>query len=63
MNKSCLAALLFLLIGGISEAGVYKWVDESGRVHYGDHPPEGEGAQSVAAPAGSSMEEAKPAGP
>jgi len=29
-----------LFIGLSSQAEVYKWVDENGRVHYGDKPPE-----------------------
>jgi len=34
--------VFFLLLGGASLAaasGVYKWVDEQGRVHYGEKPP------------------------
>lgn len=33
------SALLFILIAPLaSSAGVYKWVDENGKVHYGDQP-------------------------
>ena len=35
-----------LLPGLASAAGVYKWVDEHGNVHFGDRP-QGEGAESV----------------
>ncbi|MES9963204.1 MAG: DUF4124 domain-containing protein [Candidatus Sedimenticola sp. 20ELBAFRAG] len=28
-----------LLSAGLATAGVYRWVDESGRVHFGDRPP------------------------
>ena len=56
MNKGSLAALLLLLIGGVS-AAVYKWVDESGMVHYGDSPPAESDVQSVAVPKGPSQEE------
>ncbi len=31
--------LLWTLSAGVN-AGVYKWVDERGQVHYGDNPPE-----------------------
>jgi glutaredoxin len=32
--------MLLLLIGGaVSAGGVYKWVDEHGKVHFGDRPP------------------------
>ncbi len=30
-----------LLIIGNASAGVYRWVDEQGQVHYGDKPPPG----------------------
>jgi hypothetical protein len=60
---SSMTAVLFLLIGGVSEAEVYKWVDEAGRVHYGDHPPQGSDAQSVAVPAGPSQQAVEPARP
>lgn len=36
------AALCVLLAGGL-HAGVYKWVDEQGRVHFGDRPPAEQG--------------------
>jgi len=57
MNKGNLAALLLLLVVGVTVAAVYKWVDESGRVHYGDSPPPESDAQSVAVPEGPSREE------
>ena len=41
---------LFLLMapdaGAFGE--VYRWVDENGKVHYGDHPPEKSNAETVA---------------
>ena len=39
-NKTTLwaSALLFLLIQTPIHAGVYKWVDENGQVHYGERP-------------------------
>jgi hypothetical protein len=42
--------VLFLLLGWsslASGAGVYKWVDEQGRVHYGERPPERIQAQEM----------------
>ena len=63
MNKGSVAALLFLLIGGISDAAVYKWVDDAGRVHYGDQPPLSDKAQSVAVPEEPAGEETEPPGP
>ena len=34
---ACIAALI--ISQAIPAAGVYRWVDEQGRVHYGDRPP------------------------
>lgn len=31
--------LFFFLIGGLQAAGIKKWTDEDGKVHYGDRPP------------------------
>jgi hypothetical protein len=36
--NSMLFAVLNLLMLQPSQAGVYKWVDESGQVHYGEQP-------------------------
>ncbi len=39
--KTCLILtnlICLLLISVIPQAEVYKWYDEQGRVHYGDHP-------------------------
>lgn len=33
-----LIGIVLLLTSSLAEAGVYKWVDEQGRVHYGDKP-------------------------
>ena len=33
-----LLQLLFLTIPFLADASVYKWVDENGKVHYGDNP-------------------------
>lgn len=57
MNKGNLVVLILLLIGGVAQAAVYKWVDESGKVHYGDRPPPESDVQSVAVPEGPSREE------
>ena len=41
MNKGLLQTVLLLLIVAAQPvaAGVYKWVDENGQVHYGERPP------------------------
>ena len=36
---TCLTMLL-LLLSPVSHGQLYKWVDENGKVHYGDSPPE-----------------------
>ena len=43
---------LFLVIGlmmgaSVAQAGVYKWVDRNGKVHYGDTPPANASATPV----------------
>ena len=43
-------AWLLALPGGLAFAGddeVYTWKDAAGRVHYGNHPPEGQAAEPV----------------
>jgi hypothetical protein len=56
MNKGNLVALMLILIGGITQAEVYKWVDESGRVHFGDTPPPESDSQTVEVPEAPSRE-------
>jgi Domain of unknown function (DUF4124) len=42
--------LCLMLVTGLSDAGVYKWVDEQGQVHYGERPPAQSGAQEIKLP-------------
>lgn len=54
MNKNLYQALTFILVGGVSlgpwiiarGADAYKWIDEEGKVHYGDQRGAG-AAESV----------------
>ena len=39
-----------MLIGTLCQAKVYRWVDGTGRVHFGDRPPDGQ-AQALDLPA------------
>jgi glutaredoxin len=39
--------LLVLLVSGASLADMYKWTDESGKVHYSDSPPPGKKAKKL----------------
>lgn len=41
--------LLFLLgvLSAHSFAGIYKWTDDNGRIHFGDSPPQPEKSQKV----------------
>lgn len=57
MNKGNLVVLLLLLIGSVTLAAVYKWTDESGRVHYGDSPLPQSDVRSVETPEGPTQEE------
>jgi len=57
MRKGHLVALLLLLVGALAVADTYKWVDDSGKVHYGDNPPSGINTQIVIIPEGPSEED------
>ena len=46
-----LAALMLALAVPAASAQVFKWVDENGRVHYGEKPPPGTKANAMKAPA------------
>ncbi len=39
VGKLCIPALSMLLATGPLAAEIYKWVDENGLIHYGDHVP------------------------
>jgi len=47
MTQRFWPALLFLLAAGDALGDVFKWVDENGRVQFGDHPPPGADARAV----------------
>ncbi len=38
LSITIITASLYLLLQSTSFAGVYKWVDENGQVHYGEQP-------------------------
>jgi len=42
-----LAALFYLCVSFELQAGVFKWVDEQGRTHFGDRPPVGQPNQKI----------------
>lgn len=39
MNKALSVAILFCITFSISNAEIYKWLDENGKIHYGDKAP------------------------
>lgn len=43
--------VLLLVLPSLAQAEAYRWVDEHGRVHYGQIPPKGADAAPVAPPA------------
>ena len=45
-----LPVLLLALVATVASAQVYKWVDENGRVHYGEKPPPGAKSSAVRPP-------------
>ncbi len=48
MRRIVLAACAFAVV--FAQAQVFKWVDEKGRTHYGERPPDGVKASEVAKP-------------
>ena len=50
-----------VLLAAAAHAQQYKWVDQNGRVQYGDNPPPGVKAISLKAPSGSAAQPAAPA--
>ena len=53
--------VLLLLLGSLAvtptaNAGIYKWVDDDGNVHYGDSPPTGGSSQEIQVAPGPSDE-------
>lgn len=45
-NMSLVLAI-FLIPSGVCAENVYRWVDEHGQLHFGDHPPAGVQAEVV----------------
>ncbi len=43
---ACLVSML-LATAGLAVADMYKWVDETGKIHYTDSPPPGKKAQKL----------------
>ena len=47
MRTSWLIGVAALLLAGVAQAAVYKWVDDKGRVHYTSNPPPSAAATEV----------------
>jgi hypothetical protein len=56
--RHCFAVILLSLIGLNAHAGVNKWVDSEGKVHYSDTPPPEVKTESVRNISGKGQEEA-----
>lgn len=41
-----------LSISFACDAQIHRWTDSDGRVHYGDHPPDAQGAKTIVVPGG-----------
>lgn len=52
MMHVTLLALSLALASPVAVAQIYKWVDETGRVHYGEKPPAGSKPSAVKPPPG-----------
>ena len=61
MKKSMFLPLLLVLIATFALAQIYPWIDKEGKVHFGDHPPEGSEVEEVILPEGPSDEEVEAA--
>ena len=48
MKVALPVALASLLLAMPAEAGLYKWIDKNGQIHYSDRPPESAATQSGA---------------
>ncbi|WP_127478282.1 glutaredoxin family protein [Sulfurivermis fontis] len=48
MRRGVYWLLLLLLAGPATGAGIYRWTDAEGRVHFGDAPPDERQAEGVA---------------
>ncbi len=61
--QQLLSILIALTVSGASLAGMYKWTDSSGQVHYTDSPPIDEKAKALdprtAIPTGAEKEKSK----
>lgn len=55
-----LLALLLALAVPAADAQVFKWIDENGRVHYGEKPPPGSKSSAVKPPAATPNVPTKP---
>ena len=62
MNRGNLIVVILLLTGVVASGAVYRWVDETGQVHFGDSPPPESDVQSVPVPEGPTEEEVQRAG-
>lgn len=47
MKTGMAVAGLLLILSSLASAEVYRWVDDEGRVHFGDRPPPEAGASEV----------------
>ena len=47
MVAKYLIGFLTVLLACTANAGVYKWVDDQGRIHYGDQPPENADTRTI----------------
>ncbi|MDH3589573.1 MAG: DUF4124 domain-containing protein [Gammaproteobacteria bacterium] len=60
IDRFILIAIASTLVVTAQAGGIHKWVDENGRVHYGDHPPEQTRTEEIG-PAVSVVSEPRPA--
>ncbi|MCW9013304.1 MAG: DUF4124 domain-containing protein [Gammaproteobacteria bacterium] len=47
MHKTFLLACSLIVFPGITQAGIYKWTDEQGNVHYSQEKPKNQAVESI----------------
>ncbi len=47
MGKPIFITLIFICLAAVAQAGIYKWVDKNGQVHYGEKPSASQKSEEI----------------
>lgn len=47
MGKPIFITLIFICLASVTHAGIYKWVDKNGQVHYGERPSTSQKSEKI----------------